>query len=620
MRADAARAEKRARLREKAEAERTRRDADAGETSKDETKATGVAASASGSAMGAAAAAAACAAIGAGVGVWASRRGFRTVLRRYVRDVLRTVAHLANRSDDHRSEPAESPPEKRLPESPPEKRLPEKRLPESSPESPPVSPATVVANAASHAEAALAAAEAAAASTPAVAPYKKYKDEERVDDGDRTDVGEEPTMEEYDEAKTPIATTPIATTPTATTPTATTPTPASSSTPRASRAPARVDATIASVVTPRRTDAGDRTDVGEEPTMEEYDLAIVKLEGRRQSLFEEYARLERSEGRDARTEDFRLLAGSGSGSTSGFASGGNPRVNGGGGVASLDPPRQSARPAFVPKLSLAGLGGGGTEAHTESRGGADASGAAGRATDRTADYRTVDNRTADEPSSGGSSIERVAAEMEALRDGGARGVVSASVRLPDPAAEEKATIERLHRECAVIEGRLKFRHDERRRRLADAEAKEETNRRARLAKATRHLSISLKRRALLGWVLELDAAQRRRRLLRKATTRARLRTTSRAFETWLEFRRLRAEARAERRLRELEARAAAAAEAEAEARRAKEEAAEAAAKAAALVAEAEEREARARDEAAQLRAEAGAGAADKTKHAPAGLE
>ena len=149
--------------------------------------------------------------------------------------------------------------------------------------------------------------------------------------------------------------------------------------------------------------------------MEEYDLAIVKLEGRRQSLFEEYARLERSEGRDARTEDFRLLAGSGSGSTSGFASGGNPRVNGGGGVASLDPPRQSARPAFVPKLSLAGLGGGGTEAHTESRGGADASGAAGRATDRTADYRTVDNRTADEPSSGGSSIERVAAEMEAGR-------------------------------------------------------------------------------------------------------------------------------------------------------------------------------------------------------------
>ena len=56
--------------------------------------------------------------------------------------------------------------------------------------------------------------------------------------------------------------------------------------------------------------------------MEEYDLAIVKLEGRRQSLFEEYARLERSEGRDARTEDFRLLAGSGSGSSSGFASGG----------------------------------------------------------------------------------------------------------------------------------------------------------------------------------------------------------------------------------------------------------------------------------------------------------
>ena len=348
--------------------------------------------------------------------------------------------------------------------------------------------------------------------------------------------------------------------------------------------------------------------------MEDYDLAIVKLEGRRQSLFEEYARLERSEGRDARSEDFDLLAAAGSESGSGSGPGPGPgesaNANGGGGVASLDPPRRSARPAFVPKLSLAGLGGGEAEAQTESRGGGGAGGEASTAP------------APPEPPAGtgtgsGSSIERVAAEMEALRASGA--VSERLVRLRDPAAEEKATIERLHRECAVIEGRLKFRHDARRRRLADAEAREEANRRARLAKAARHLSLSLRRRALLGWVLELDAAQRRRRILRKAATRMRLRTTSRAFEAWLEFRRLRAEARAERRMRELEARAAAAAEAEAEARRAKEEAAEAAARAAALVADAEEREARARAEAAELRADASAGPANKKKRAPAGL-
>ena len=82
--------------------------------------------------------------------------------------------------------------------------------------------------------------------------------------------------------------------------------------------------------------------------------------------------------------------------------------------------------------------------------------------------------------------------------------------------------------------------------------------------------------------------------MRKAAARMRLRLVSAGFEAWCEFARLRAEARAERRMRFLEAKAEAATKAEAEAVRAREEAADEARRAASAVeaAEAREREAR----------------------------
>ena len=183
-------------------------------------------------------------------------------------------------------------------------------------------------------------------------------------------------------------------------------------------------------------------------------MAIVKLEGRRQSLFEEYARLERSEGRRARTEDFRLLAGSGSGSSSGFASKGNPRVNGGGGVASST--RRDRRASRVRAETLArrsrrrrdgGADGGADGIPRRSRrvgGGGEGDGANRRA------GPPIDRTHADEPSSGGSSIERVAAEMEGFETEALAVPCPRRFVFADPAAEEKATIERLHRECAVI--------------------------------------------------------------------------------------------------------------------------------------------------------------------------
>ena len=96
-------------------------------------------------------------------------------------------------------------------------------------------------------------------------------------------------------------------------------------------------------------------------------------------------------------------------------------------------------------------------------------------------------------------------------------------------------------------------------------------------------------------------ATRRRRLLRRAATKMRLRLASAAFESWLEYARMRRESRAERRLRDLEKRAEQAEALEMEARRAKAAAAAKAAETASLVADAEAREARARREVEAMR-------------------
>ena len=167
--------------------------------------------------------------------------------------------------------------------------------------------------------------------------------------------------------------------------------------------------------------------------------------------------------------------------------------------------------------------------------------------------------------------------------------------------EARRAVARLYRECAALETKLRARED-----IAEAEhsALSRRERETKLAyarKAIRHLSSSLRRRALLAWVLYLDEATRRRRLLRRAATKMRLRLASAAFESWLEYARMRRESRAERRLRELQKRAEQAEALEMEARRAKAAAAAKAAETASLVADAEAREARARREVEAMR-------------------
>ena len=171
---------------------------------------------------------------------------------------------------------------------------------------------------------------------------------------------------------------------------------------------------------------------------------------------------------------------------------------------------------------------------------------------------------------------------------------------PETRAARRA-VARLHRECAALETKLRARED-----IVSAEhsALSRREREIKLAyarKAIRHLSSSLRRRALLAWVLYLDEATRRRRLLRRAATKMRLRLASAAFESWLEYARMRRESRAERKLRDLQKRAEQAEALEMEARRAKAAAAAKAAETASLVADAEAREARARREVEAMR-------------------
>jgi hypothetical protein len=165
----------------------------------------------------------------------------------------------------------------------------------------------------------------------------------------------------------------------------------------------------------------------------------------------------------------------------------------------------------------------------------------------------------------------------------------------------RRAVARLHRQCASLETRLRTREDAARNERARLSRRERDFKLAYARKAVRHLSSSLSRRALLAWVLYLDDAVKTRRLLRRAATKMRLRCASRAFESWVEYARLRRASRAERRLRDLQRRAEEAEAAEMEARRLKAAAAAKAAETASLVADAEAREKRARAEVEAMR-------------------
>lgn len=169
--------------------------------------------------------------------------------------------------------------------------------------------------------------------------------------------------------------------------------------------------------------------------------------------------------------------------------------------------------------------------------------------------------------------------------------------------ELRFRVERLDRECAVLEGRLAFREDQKTRELRVMKEKETADAARRVKKSIWHFATSVKRRALLAWVLELDEATRRKRLLRKALARMKMRTLSDSFEGWVEFRRKAKEQRLERKVAELERRAAAAEAAEAEAQREGEAARKDAQEKAATLAEAEAREAEARREVDEIRGE-----------------
>ena len=165
----------------------------------------------------------------------------------------------------------------------------------------------------------------------------------------------------------------------------------------------------------------------------------------------------------------------------------------------------------------------------------------------------------------------------------------------------RATIARLHKECQVLEGRVTFKEEQKQKQLEELTEREKEIKLKFARKAVRHLSQQLKRRAVLAWVLYLDAAVKERRILKKCAMRMKMRTTSSAFEAWLEYGRLRREHRAEKRVRELQKRAADAEKLEMEARKMKAAAAAKAAETASLVADAEAREQAARAEVDELK-------------------
>ena len=308
--------------------------------------------------------------------------------------------------------------------------------------------------------------------------------------------------------------------------------------PPASPAPA------APVLSPRRPPPGENA------TRDEYRVAELKLEGRRDALMQRYVAAEAAEGR---TVDPTVIV---------------PPSPAAPSRRWLTKTSPSASPSRgVPKLDLTRLNGNAEdESLTERRVGGDG-----------------DDKAASDKADPG-----VAKKFDDERAGD---------------AELRWRVERLDRECAILEGRLAFREDEKTRELRAMREKETANAARRVKKSIWHFATSLKRRALLAWVLELDEATRRKRLLRKALARMRMRTLSDSFEGWLEFRRKAKEQRLERKVAELERRAAAAEAAEVAAQRDREAARREAEEKAASLAEAEAREAEARREVAAIRGE-----------------
>jgi len=305
------------------------------------------------------------------------------------------------------------------------------------------------------------------------------------------------------------------------------------------------------------------------------------------------------------------------------------------------PPRRAAptRPATVPKLNLAGIGGGAVVSDDKAnsgellgtRGAAEADGGTEDSFSNLANTHTETATENDHPGSIPTgrrvSVDEIAkrglvgvgvgtfsgAEHTRERDSKNENETERDDPTDDPTDLDeldaaRATIARLHRECLVLEGRLAFRYEKTRERestnetrIAEFAEREAEVKRKHARKAVVHLKCQMKRRAVLGWVLYLDSVVKERRVLKKCAAGMRARTTTKAFEAWLEYRRLRVERRAEKRLVELQRRADEAERLEMEARRMKAQAAAKAAETASLVADAEARETAARAEVTALK-------------------
>ena len=446
----------------------------------------------------------------------------------------------------------------------------------------PPSPATAAAAALSPVEEAVRAAEAAAAATPAVAKYRAYRDGEEKDAEERQLSRARATKPRTNPESDGVAATPAerrdasAAGVTLVTPEVTpasTPARTPAGTPRRPAEKIDLDAVgkaadlaVLEALTPRGTPFGTPAgtpgrsrDSGTNArvfTLEEYARAVTKLEGKKETLVAALARLERR----------------GSGVASDLEA-----------AQDMESARATVSAGLSPRR--------GAYYGTDDQGDqGDRSSARRDSVDAVAAARLVTN--------GLDAFEGTAKRVESADESDDE---ADDGDLQPETREARRAVARLHRECAALETKLRARED-----IAEAEhsALSRRERETKLAyarKAIRHLSSSLRRRALLAWVLYLDEATRRRRLLRRAATKMRLRLASAAFESWLEYARMRRESRAERRLRELQKRAEQAEALEMEARRAKAAAAAKAAETASLVADAEAREARARREVEAMR-------------------
>jgi hypothetical protein len=436
-------------------------------------------------------------------------------------------------------------------------------------------------------EEAVRAAEAAAAATPAVAPYRAYTSSENASANDV--AGAATPSERRVAAATGVAlVTPDATpssTPLSRTPAGTPSRPG----PKAldfSAVGKAADLAVLAALTPRGTprgtplgtpdrsrSAGAAEDAPRVFTLEEYARAATKLEGKKEALLRSLARLEELDDVDDHESAQDV---------------------------------ESARVAEATRLSPRRDA---TRVHV---GEGMPSSARRDSVDALAARRLVSN--------GLGSLEGVPDDADGriratTSDGGGEGegeddgTVSGSDDDYDGSGDDadpsvtsaRRAVARLHRQCASLETRLRTREDAARNERARLSRRERDFKLAYARKAVRHLSSSLSRRALLAWVLYLDDAVKTRRLLRRAATKMRLRCASRAFESWVEYARLRRASRAERRLRDLQRRAEEAEAAEMEARRLKAAAAAKAAETASLVADAEARERRARAEVEAMR-------------------